>query len=156
MQKNKMLTLALATVLTAPSLSFAQMDPTEYALKYRQSRMTLIGANMGPMAAMVKGEIPWDQAALEAYAKDLAAVASTNFQRGYIPGSEKGKTKAKPEIWSNMEDFTSKGNDLAVASAALPAAAAKDKAAFIEQFKKVGGACKSCHDDYRSKDFLNQ
>ncbi len=30
-----------------------------------------------------------------------------------------------------------------------------NKKAILKQFQKTGGACKACHDEYKSKDYLN-
>ena len=117
---------------------------------------TLVALNFGPMAAMVKGEIPWNQGAFEHYANDMVTVISLDFTRGFPEGSHTGKTRAKPDIWENMADFESKFDDLKSAANALQEAAASgDKEAIVEKFKATGGACKACHDDYKAKDYLN-
>ncbi|MCG8312723.1 MAG: cytochrome c [Pseudomonadales bacterium] len=131
-------------------------DPNEMALENRQAVMELIGQNFGPMAGMMRGKIPWDTAAFAGYASDLEKLAGLNIMRGYIDGSHVGKTKAKPEIWKNKADFTSKMEDLAAASAKLSLAAKSgDKKSIAAAFKEAGGTCKSCHDDYKSKNYLN-
>ena len=74
---------------------------------------------------------------------------------GFAPGSEKGKTRAKPAIWENTDDFAQKLANFRSEAAALAAAAnAGDKAATIEQFKQTGGTCKACHDNYKSRGYL--
>jgi len=45
---------------------------------------------------------------MAAYGKDLKAVVGLNIMRGFPPGSDQGATKAKPEIWKNLEDFQKK------------------------------------------------
>lgn len=156
MFRKLVLCTAAAVLLTPLTVSADKMSPEEYALKYRQSHMMLIGSNMGPIAGMVKGEVPWNDAAIVGFAKDLAAVSSINAMRGYTPGSDKGKTKAKPEIWENLEDVEAQFKELSEVTAALAAAQPAEKKAFIAAFKKVGKSCKGCHDDYKSKDYLNE
>jgi cytochrome c556 len=145
----------LSIMLLSP-LAVSHFDDKEVPQSYRQSFFTMMAMNFGPMVAMMKGEIPWDQPAFEGYANELAAVSSLNLLRGFPEGSQVGKTRAKPAIWDNMEDFSQKKDDLSTAAQDLATAAASgDRAAIGEQFKIVGGACKSCHDEYKSKDYLN-
>jgi cytochrome c556 len=149
--------LALSAALCAPLANAQQLDPNEMALKYRHAAMTLVGQNFGPMAAMVKGEIPWNDEQFNGWAKDLAAVTSINMMRGFRPGSEVGKTRAKPQIWDNMDDFSGQMKEMPVLAGKLAAAAQSgDRGAIVEAFKAAGGNCKGCHDDYKSKDYLNQ
>ena len=154
------ITLALLSAMFAFQFSTTAMadseDPNAHALEYRKSIMTLIGQNFGPMVGMIKQEIPWDDEAFKGFARDLEHLASLNLKRGYREGSHVGKTKAKPEIWENKADFESKMQDMAEALKKLAKAAEKgEKKDTIEAFKNAGGTCKSCHDDYKSKVYLN-
>lgn len=151
--------LIAALLLSVASVySFADSnDPNEMALEYRNSVMTLVGQNFGPMVAMLKGQIPWDNASFAAYAKDLEMVTALNMQRGFREGSHVGKTKAKPSIWKSMADFEEKMQAMSAVTVALSkAAAAGEKGAIVKAFRETGGTCKGCHDDYKSKEYLNQ
>lgn len=69
----------------------------------------------------------------------------------FPPGSDKGDTKAKAAIWSNMDDFKAKGAAFNTESAKLAQlAAAGDAAAVKKQFGAVGATCKACHDSYKA------
>ncbi|MFN2288497.1 MAG: cytochrome c, partial [Chromatocurvus sp.] len=69
--------------------------------------------------------------------------------------SEKGTTRAKPEIWDNMDDFESKLDDLRDAAASLDEAVeGGDRKNIANAVKDTGGTCKACHDEYKSKDYL--
>ncbi len=62
------LAIAASTLLAAPALAQSQKaQPTkaERIIKYRQSALYLLGWNIGPVGAMVKGEIPFDAKAVE-------------------------------------------------------------------------------------------
>ena len=75
--------------------------------------------------------------------------------RGFAPGTDKGTTRAKPNIWSNMDDFQSKLDDFRAAAAKLAeTAAAGDPGESRQQFVATGGTCKACHDEYKSQDYL--
>ncbi|MFN2287616.1 MAG: cytochrome c, partial [Chromatocurvus sp.] len=109
--------LATAFIVTPAVLAHSVKD--EPMQSYRQSIFALIGMNFGPIAAMVKGDIPWDQDSMQGYADDLDDIVDLDLIRGFAPGSEKGTTRAKPEIWDNMDDFESKLDDLRDAAASL-------------------------------------
>ena len=108
------------------------------------------------MVAMVKGEIPWDEQQMAGHADELAALVTLNVMRGFPDGSEKGTTRAKPGIWENRDDFTAKMDDMKNAVIALQAAANEgtDRKAIAGGVAEVGTACKSCHDEYKSEDYL--
>ena len=145
----RILSLFAAACLCS-SLALAEEHP---AIEYRESLMTLVGANFGPMVAMLKGEIPWDEARMAGYGKDLKAVVGLNIMRGFPPGSDQGNTKAKPEIWKNLEDFQKKLETMEMEAAKLgDTIAGADRKAIGDQIAVTGDTCKSCHDDYKKKD----
>jgi cytochrome c556 len=145
--------LGLSAVLAVSAFSGAASADENPAIEYRESLMTLVGANFGPMTLMVKGDIPWDDARMAAYGKDLAAVAGLNIMRGFPPGSDQGDTHAKPEIWLDMEDFTAKMESFQDEAMKLgQVAAGGDRKAIADQIGATGKTCKSCHDEYKEKD----
>lgn len=139
---------------TAPA-ALSHLDEEEFLQSFRQSYFALLGATFGPMVAMAKGEMPWDGAMFGQLASEMAALGKISVTRGFPPGSEKGTTRAKPEIWDNKDDFESKFQDLVKELDALAeVAAGSDEDAMKKQLGQAGGACKACHDDYKSKDYL--
>jgi cytochrome c556 len=154
LKRSVAITAFAATLASAP-LVMARLDSDEPLQSYRQSYFALVAMNFGPMADMVKGKMAWDQAAMQGFADDLGAIAELNLLRGFAPGSDKGTTRAKPAIWDNMDDFEAKYADFRDAVDSLETAVASgDRAAIGEAVKNTGGACKACHDDYKSKDYL--
>ncbi|WP_439102620.1 c-type cytochrome [Congregibacter sp.] len=153
---KKLLATGLAVItLSAAPLALSHLVKEEAMQSYRQSYFTLIAMNFGPMAAMVKGDMPWDDDKMLALAEDFAAVASVDVARAFGPGSDKGTTRAKPEIWENTDDFLEKYAALQSASEDLLAAAKTgDRGAIGGAIKDTGGACKACHDEYKAKDYL--
>jgi cytochrome c556 len=141
----------LFAVLFVTSTQFAMAQKPEDAIKYRQGVFRVIGWNFGSMAAMAKGKKPYDA---EVFARNAEIVAfmSRLPLEGFTPGSETGDTKAKPEIWLNMDDFKAKLKKMQQEVDALAKVAktgnfdnAKD------QLGEAGQACKACHDEYRNK-----
>lgn len=146
--------VSVATLLLAP-VAISHFDDKEMAQSYRQSWFAMVASNFGPMAAMMKGDMPYDESRMKEHAGDLAALASMNIMRGFADGTDKGTTRARPEVWENKEDFGAKMDDLIAAVTALEAATENgDKKEIASAFGATGKACKACHDDYKSKDYL--
>ncbi len=155
---TRKLLLGLPVAATGLALSigaFAHLDDKQPMQSYRQSFFALVGMNFGPLGAMAKGDMPWDTAKAQMFAGDLAALTSMDVVRAFPPGSEKGTTRAKPEIWEDMDDFKSDYADLQEAVKALKAATdGGDKEAIIAAVGETGKACKNCHDEFKAKDYL--
>jgi len=107
--------------------------------------------NFGRVAGMAAGKIPFDAK----IAADSAAVAEFVGKlpwAGFGPGTDTGDTKAKPEIWANKAKFDDAAKKMEAEMVKLSAAA---KTGNLDSIKvaanAVGGTCKSCHDDFRSK-----
>ena len=146
---NLRTTLLIALTFGLVATAMAQRKPDE-VIAYRRSVMTLVGWNFGPMSAMNKGKIPFDAKEFASHADRIASLAPQALE-GFAKGSDKGaETDAKPEIWQNFDDFKSKLNDLVTESKAMSEVAKSgDEAKSKEQFKKLAGTCKACHDKYK-------
>jgi cytochrome c556 len=75
-----------------------------------------------------------------------------NVTAHYPAGSDKGETKASPEIWKNMTEFLNL-NSAALAQATKLEATAKggDMKLVAADFGDMGKACGACHDKFRLK-----
>ena len=119
----------------------------------RHEGMETIGKNFKVLTRQLNGPAP-DLAAVRTSAAaitKLALEAGAWFPEG--TGPEVGKTGAKPEIWQpqNKKDFAAKLHNFQVAAPAFNAAAAgNDLAVTKARFAQLGGACKACHDKYRT------
>jgi len=81
---------------------------------------------------------------------DLSTRASGWFPAG--TGPDVGKTGAKPAIWQNQQDFTAKLQTFQGDAKAFRAATSgNDLNAVKAKLADLGGACKACHDKYRSE-----
>lgn len=145
--------IAIAVIAAAGILPFsaqAQMKP-EDAIKLRQSAMKLIGYNFSSIGAMVNDKKPYnkDEAIRNAARVDVLAHQSPEF---FIAGSDKGETKAKPEIWKETEKFKAASDKLQAESEKLAAVAKSgDLAALKTAFGAAAQSCKGCHDSYRAQ-----
>lgn len=129
----------------------AQAKPGD-SIEYRQGAFEVIGWNFGKMAAMMRGTVPYDKEAFAKRADIVAHVAPLPIE-GFGPGTDKGApTKAKPEIWTKMDDFKAKMtkmNEETVKLAVIAKTGSLDE--IKKQFGATGAACKACHDDYKAK-----
>ncbi len=143
--------IAVAIVSGFISNAGAQAKP-EKLIDYRQSAMTVIGWNFGQMAAQVKGDVPYNKDDFAARAATVEFVSKLPME-GFAPGTDKGHdTKAKPEVWTKMDDFKAKMDKMHTEAAKLAAVAKTGSFDEIKkQFGATGGSCKACHDDYRAK-----
>ncbi len=149
----KRLFLAIAAIASLGTAlpAAAQFAKPEDAIKYRKAAFTVMASHFGRVAAMANGRVPFDAKAAAANA-EIAAMVSTLPYAGFIDGTDKGDTKAKPEIWSERAKFDAAASKMQDEMAKLNAAAKTgDLAAIKTAAGGVGQACKGCHDTYRKE-----
>lgn len=134
-----------------PLSAQAQFAKAEDAIKYRKSAFTVMAAHFGRIGAVVKGERPFNAQEVQANAA-IAETMSTLPWAAFIAGTDKGETRAKPEIWTDGAKFKAGGENAVKAMAALSAAA---KTGNLDQVKaafgETGKTCKGCHDNFRKE-----
>jgi len=153
----KTLSIALLTAagIGITPMAVSHFNDKEMPQSYRQSYFAMVAMNFGPMASMLKGEIPWNDDQMATWGKELGILATLDTARAYGPGSDKGTTRAKPEIWENRDDFNAKMGDFQQAAQQLAAASATgDKKAIAQGIAATGKSCKSCHDEYKAENYL--
>ncbi|MGE0428978.1 MAG: cytochrome c [Hydrogenophaga sp.] len=127
----------------------AQFQKPEDAVKYRKAVMTLMGNHAGRIGAMANGRIPFDGKA----AADSSALLETLSKlpwEAFVAGTDKGETRAKPEIWAEQAKFKEGSDKLQVETAKLAAAAKTGNLDSVRTaFGSVGQTCKACHDAYQ-------
>ena len=138
------------SVLTAASA--ADQKPEDIA-EYRQSVFTIIGWNFKPIGAMMKGEVPFDAAAVARHAQYVEMMSKAlleGFSKGSGPDAVK-HTEAKPEIWTDWDQFKSKLSNFEQEAAELSEVAkGGDEGAIKAQFGKTAETCKACHKEFRT------
>lgn len=143
-------TVALAGLATALPAA-AQFAKPEDAIKYRKAAMTVMAAHFGRVAAMANGKAPFD-AKVAADNAEIATSMSRLPFAGFVEGTDKGDTKAKPEIWAEMDKFRAGATKMQDEMAKLNVAA---KGGSLDAIKaaagEVGKSCKGCHDNYRKE-----
>jgi cytochrome c556 len=127
----------------------AQFAKPEDAIKYRQSSMFLMNSHMGRLGAMVNGRVPFDAKAAADNAELLVVLSKLPFD-AYGPGTDQGDTRAKPELWAEMDKFKAKAAKLQEDALKLSFAARGGHLVAIKAaYGETANSCKSCHDAYR-------
>jgi cytochrome c556 len=123
------------------------------AVKDAQAVMKANGKNAGALAGMVKGEKPYDQAAVDAAFAQFAETAKklpTLFPASMKGMKLEGDYDASPKVWDDKAGF-----DEHVASFAKTVDEAKGKIKDLDTLKAnfplVGKQCGGCHETYRVK-----
>jgi cytochrome c556 len=149
---KKLCTFVLAACAACVAIpASAQFAKPEDAVKYRQSSFFILQQNFARVAGMAAGKIPFDAkvAAESAVVSDFVAKLPW---AAFGSGTDKGDSKAKPEIWSNKAKFDDYANKLQAELAKLDVAA---KTGSLDNIKvAVNGAaatCKSCHEDFKNR-----
>ena len=149
--KKIAVTLAAAAMLAslAAPASAQNFQKPEDAITYRKSAFTVLSNHFGPLGAMANGRAPFDAKAAARHADVIALVSTLPFA-GFIAGTDKGETRALPEIWKEQNEFKAKADKMQAEVQKLAAAA---KTGNLDNLKAAFGpaaqSCKACHDEYR-------
>ncbi|WP_280153672.1 cytochrome c [Piscinibacter sp. XHJ-5] len=147
--KKMMLAVAAVAGLTSALPAAAQFAKPEDAIKYRKASFTVMAAHFGRIGAMVNGRAPFDPKVVQENADLVAALARLPFT-GFVEGTDKGETKAKPEVWSENDKFKAATSKMLDEMAKLNAAAKSGNLDTVKAaFGPVGQSCKACHDNFR-------
>jgi cytochrome c556 len=128
----------------------AQFQRPEDAIKYRQSAMTLQSNHLGRLFAMASGRVPFDAKVAREQIEIVSMLNQLQFA-AFVDGSDKGSTKAKPEIWTERDKFAAA---VAKSHEDVNKLVAAGRSGNLDQIKAavgaVGQSCKACHDTYRN------
>ena len=141
--------ILIACALGWAAPASAQFAKPEDAIKYRQNALFVMQQHFSRVAGMATGKVPFDAQA----AADNASVAEAMSKlpwAAFVPGSDKGKTEARAEIWKEPAKFKEAAEKTQVEMTKLAAVA---KTGNLDNLKTavraVGSTCKSCHDSFR-------
>jgi cytochrome c556 len=147
---------ALAISASALNVAHAQQAlKPEQAIKYRQAAYNYISWNMGRIKANVEGA-NYNKSEVILAANAISAIANSGMGALYIPGSDRNvgdvKTSVKPEFFTRTQDVARLAQSFSKEATELARVAASGDAAAVKaQFGKVGGTCKACHDDFKTR-----
>ena len=141
---------ASALLLLAMGLpAQAQFAKSEDAIKYRKASFTVMAAHFSRLGAMANGRMPYDAMAAVSNAEVVAAMSKLPWA-AFGEGTDKGDTRAKPEIWKEAAKYKEAADKMQAEIVKLNTAA---KAGNIDALKAAFGpaaaTCKACHDNFR-------
>lgn len=146
------LTLAKRAIAGAVLFGVAAITPAQAldpgdSIYARKAMMWSMGAHMGGIKA---GMAAKNGKLIAGHARAIAAL-SPAFAKMFPKGTETGNTRAKPEIWSQMDKFQAAAKVLQTeASALAQVAGTGDMAKIGAQFGKMAKlGCGGCHKPFR-------
>lgn len=151
----------MIAALTAP-LAYTAHDAMadghgEKVVEARRAYFKLIGANMGPLGAMAKGNVEYSAETATLHAGNLLTITKYNAAPHFAAGTSNadlpGKTRLLPAAFSDFDGMMAKYKEFVAAVEGLNAVAGNGLDALRPAVGNLGGTCKGCHDDYRAKDF---
>ena len=143
----------VVVVAGALLLSVGAVVAQQDAVKEVQTLMKGNGRNAGAVAAIVKGDKPYDQATIDAALTQFADTAKK--LPALFPDSAKGMKpegdfSASPKVWEDKAGFAAR---IASFAAAVTEAKAKikDVDTLKASFPAIGKECGGCHETFRVK-----
>ncbi|MFH5773030.1 c-type cytochrome [Paracoccus sp. NGMCC 1.201697] len=143
-----------ALSLLQPLAAMADDDAIEQAIEARHGFYNMLAINMATLSGMAKGDIAYDEAVASRAGANIEALTHYDLPSLFIQGSAHGQAEdsaAKPEIWTNLDDFKSKFAGLVEAATGASEAVKGGQDKVGPVVGKLGAACKACHDVYREK-----
>jgi cytochrome c556 len=122
-------------------------DASKAAYEKRSATMKRLGDAMKHMNGVVKGEAQYGPDTVKAaetvqsISKDLAGL--------FPAGSAVGESRAKPNIWTDWDNFKKKADAMRDPADKLIPAVKAGQTGMGPAVSAVGGTCKGCHDDYQ-------
>ena len=151
------LLVALSFMPLAGERNSANAAENANPVKERQKLMRTVGKAMKTTVKMLRGDLAYDASMAAAAMATMSDVAG-KYTKLFPEGSDMEnsimdfdqESDARPEIWTNKDDFKMKAAALVTASTKAGKASA-DKASLGAVFNEVGNACKGCHQKYKAK-----
>ena len=126
--------------------AYAKGDRTDPNAKARSDLMRDIGKNIGILGDMAGGKAAYDATAAEGAKAAIVEAAGKIEATFKDQGAADPASEAKPEVWTNWDEFLADAKKLEEAVGALDVASAESIGAGLGA---VGGACKDCHTEFR-------
>jgi cytochrome c556 len=117
------------------------------AIGARKDAMKALGGAAKDPGGMLKGDVPFDLAKVQASLKTIESVAA-KAKTLFPDDSKEGDTAALPVAFTNKDDVFAKFEKMG-ADAKAAQGAIKDEASFKAELPKVMASCGGCHKVYR-------
>jgi cytochrome c556 len=146
----KRVVVVAAALLLGVGAVVAQQDVVKSTQDQMKANGRALGATLSPM---MKGEKPYDQAAVDAALKtldDTAKQLPKMFPASIKAVKFEGDFNTSPKIWEDAAGFKAKIDDFAKAVSDAKAKI-KDLDSLKAAVPALGKACGGCHETYRVK-----
>lgn len=135
--------------MTGNAVAQPQFKDAEEAIQFRQSALKLMGAYSQSLAAVVRGNVPYDPEQVKADVAVFQVLAQLPWQ-AFGPGTEGGN--ARPDVWKDSEKFAQAAARLEQSMVELRAAADSGELSRVRSaFGDTANSCRACHDDFRQR-----
>ena len=136
----------LAGTLILAGAALAKEGVQDPAVKARMELMDVIAANTKVLGEMAGGKAAFNAQAAATAKANLAAAAAQAAAK-FEPQATDPVSDAKPDIWTNWDDFLTKSETLLAQAEALDTTSLESIQAGMGG---IGGACKACHSVYKN------
>lgn len=149
---RNMIVAAAALLLTGPAVALDD-EQAQKATETRQAVLKVVGWNVGPMGAMARDLVPWDDALFLRSAQRVAWMTTM------IPDAFRADTRAHqletealPVIWEDFARFEElAANAQRSAERLVEVAGGGDRDAARQAIGALIDDCKACHESFRVK-----
>lgn len=141
----------LVSVFVCTGLTQAQDRKAEQAIKHRRAAFTLMSTYFSRLLQTVEGDRPFDPKLVAADAKTVEMLSRLPWE-GFAPGTERGDTRAKEDIWLEEDRFKQLAQELQKETTELSrVAAGSDLAQLKKAFGQTREVCNTCHKAFRTQ-----
>ena len=139
----------MAALAIGSGIAYAALSGDD-AIAARQACMKANVTAMGTFVPIIKGEKPYDAAAVQAAlgGQEKACANWAEFWPADAMTSKTLKTRALESVWKDTKGFEAAGGVYYTAFTALKAT--KDEAGFKAAFPALGAGCGGCHEKFRA------
>ncbi len=144
----------LGSLALGAAIAFPAMADNDPAVETRQGQFKLFVHNFGVLGSMAQGRIDYDADLAQTAADNLFHLTRHDQSRLWPEGTDSMSidgTRAKPEIWDNLDDFVAKFVALQDAAETLQGAAGQGLDTMQGAFGPTAGTCQACHQEYREE-----
>ena len=143
--------IGVTGLLCVAQPGLTQDRKAEQSIKHRRAAFTLMSTYFSRLLQTVEGDRPFDARQVAADAKIVEALSHLPWE-GFAPGTERGDTKAKEEIWLDDEQFKKLQKELQGKTADLSRAAESGSLSSLKaEFSLTREVCNACHKEFRHK-----
>ncbi|MEY2952583.1 MAG: hypothetical protein RLZZ401_670 [Pseudomonadota bacterium] len=139
--------LLIGIVTAWPALG--QDRKSEQSIRHRRAAFTLLSTYFSRLLQTVEGDRPFEADRVRHDAQIVETLSRLPWE-GFAPGTERGDTRAKEDIWLDEDQFRQLAATLQQKTAALSAAAASgDLGRLKAAFSSTRDICNACHKQFR-------